>query len=155
MGTKKSRRSSRKSRLSVYDNPTEQSERIQATNALGWSTRRRAFVLLVVMFFTACVGGLIWHFRPDDGAGNMGSSEPMTGRRPRDDRLPINGLVLNKGKNCYQDTDCPDKAYCGHAGYCVPSEMEPEQREEPVLGRGRGGEGANVYRSSLNQRGQN
>jgi hypothetical protein len=121
----------------IYDNAEERLERTAATETMNWATRRRAIAALVILGGAIGIGFLIRHYYP--------SKENQTG---------IIGLNIQKQQECYQDADCPDSAYCGATGYCIPEEMEPSLEAGGVLGRGRGGEGSNVYLSSNDRRGQ-
>ena len=129
---------SRKRETVIYDNAQERLERTAATETMNWATRRRAIAAIVVLGGAVALGFLINHYANKDKENQKG----------------IIGLNIQKQQGCYQDADCPDSAYCGAAGYCLPHEMQPNLESGGVLGRGRGGEGSNVYLSSNDRRGQ-
>jgi hypothetical protein len=47
---------------------------------------------------------------------------------------------------CTGDHECPDKTVCSQTGVCVPDIVVPRVALDDPLGRGRDGEGTNVYR---------
>lgn len=47
---------------------------------------------------------------------------------------------------CSNDDECPDKTVCNHSGLCVPDIIVPRVATDDVMGRGRDGEGPDVYR---------
>jgi hypothetical protein len=136
--TKTRKPKTRKRETVIYDNAEERLQRTAATETMNWATRRRAIAAIIILGGFIALAALVNHC-------NNQSSEKQTG---------IIGLNIQKQQECYQDADCPDSAYCGAAGYCLPHEMEGTLESTGVLGRGRGGEGSNVYLSSSDRRGQ-
>lgn len=104
-----------------------------AAVATSYVTRRRAVAVLVIL---AAVVGVAVYFGFFHDKARSGSKENMR----------LVGQNLNKQLHCYQDADCPDRTFCNASGACVPSELLPKYSEQPVLGRGRGAEGADVVR---------
>ncbi len=47
---------------------------------------------------------------------------------------------------CAGDDQCPDNTFCSQSGVCVPDIVLPQVFSDEPLGRGRYGEGADVYR---------
>ena len=134
----------------LYDNADERAQRTAATTAMNWATKRRAMAAVVVIGAAAGIAVLVWYFNRDVNSTN--SPEAQTG-------MDALGMRLDKQKQCYQDDDCPDNTYCDRFGYCIPAEMQQPPDDagsdpEPVLGRGRAGEGSNVSVTTPNQRGQ-
>ncbi len=137
--TRKKKTKTRKRETVIYDNAEERLQRTAATETMNWATRRRAIAAIIILGGFIGLAFLVNHFN------NNNNNEKQTG---------IIGLNIQKQQECYQDADCPDSAYCGAAGYCLPHEMEGTLESTGVLGRGRGGEGSNVYLSSSDRRGQ-
>lgn len=112
-----------------------------AAVATSFVTRRRAIAALVI--FAAIIGVSVYfaffHKKGSASAGGPGSAAPVENMR-------LVGENLNKQLQCYQDSDCPNRTFCDSRGMCVPSELLPRYSEKRVLGRGRGGEGADVMR---------
>ena len=101
------------------------------TSTFGWGTLVAAIIVVVIF---------IWYSNKDE---------------KQKASMYIEGLMLDKQLPCYTDADCPDYySFCGAKGYCIPSEMQPRFEADPVLGRGRGGEGARVFRSNSERKGQ-
>lgn len=118
------------------------------TDAMMWGTRRRALVAFLIATAVAAIGFTVWYKR-----NNVSSTkEAASGINPNTN--PINGLNIQKQAQCANDENCPDGYICNSSGYCVPNEMEPRVKLNSILGRGRGGEGANVQRVSDEERGQ-
>ncbi len=75
-------------------------------------------------------------------------------RNPKESESLL-GMDIRKPGQCLKDSDCPDATYCNEYGMCIPAEMLPKVSPLPVLGRGRGAEGTDVFLVSDEQRGQN
>ena len=116
-------------------------ELLGVSDAMTWATRQRAIMALFLALTVLGIGFAIWW---KQGGGRK---ESNTGS-------PIIGLDIKKQPLCLSDDECTDGFYCSSSGYCVPKEMEPQLDQQPVLGRGRGGEGVNVVRASVEERGQ-
>lgn len=119
------------------------------SDAMLWGTRRRALVALLIALVIAVVGFLVYWKRKDTGTS---TKEAAAGINPNSN--PIRGLNIQKQAQCANDDNCPDGYFCNSSGYCVPNEMQPRLNATSILGRGRGGEGANVQRVSDEERGQ-
>lgn len=139
---------SRRDLMNRYNNPEEREQRLAASTSMDWTTKRRALVVVFVLGGMIGLGFLVNHFTKT--SGTQPGSENLVGKQGP----PIVSLKLDKQQQCYQDADCPDGTYCGRRNYCIPSEMEPPLETDIVLGRGRGGEGSNVYLSSFDRKGQ-
>lgn len=118
------------------------------TRATGWGilssvANRRLMSLLVIGIIIIIVAVIVIGQRKDR---EKSTQEPMLGMQV--------GQYYEKQKQCYQDADCPDGTFCNSMGMCVSSDTLPLRQAQPVLGRGRAGEGS-TYRISSRTQGQN
>ena len=106
---------------------------------IGSVAKKRLALVLVVGLLLIFAGVVI-------GKTTCGDKEPMTGEQV--------GQYYEKQLQCYEDSECPAYTYCDSHGYCVSEIVKPTMRADPVLGRGRGGEGPDVVRISTQTQGQ-
>lgn len=91
------------------------------------------------------VGIVVLINKNKDSKSGSGTKEPQLGYQV--------GQYYEKQMQCYQDGDCPDGTFCNPMGLCVTSQMLPTVQAQPILGRGRAGEGS-TYRVSSRTQGQ-
>lgn len=121
--------------------------RASGSRALAGVARRKLVVLFCIGLLCLIVG-VIFLANKDKGDkdGKKGTSEPQTG-------MMQVGQYYDKQLQCYQDADCPDGTFCNPEGMCVTNQMLPAIQAQPILGRGRAGEGS-TYRVSSRTQGQ-
>lgn len=117
----------------MEDSPLPEKARLAGAAVLANATRRRVVSLGTILLTVAGVAIAIRLL------GDNGTKE----------------AAMAAARGCYSDDDCPDGTYCDALGLCTPGEGLPLRVQSPVLGRGRGGEGADVQAVSLERKGQN
>lgn len=120
---------------------------LRATGALVISSvaRRRIAALMVGGLILIIIGVIVLTQKKD--SSKTSTSEPQTG-------MMQVGQYYEKQKQCYSDNDCPDNTYCTPAGVCSSTDSLPLRQSQPILGRGRAGEGT-IFRVSSRTQGQN
>ena len=114
------------------------------------ATRRRVMMILGIMVLIGLVILAVFLLKPKE------DKENLVGLNIGENLIDLN---INKQQACYSNMDCPDGTYCDVYGMCTPSEMLPQLHSRSVLGkgilgRGRGGEGADVQKVSDDMKGQ-
>lgn len=115
--------------------------RAAGSRALASVARRKLIVLLSIGLVLLIVGIVVMWNR--DKKDDKTTKEPQLGMQV--------GQYYEKQMQCYQDADCPDGTFCNPLGICVTSQMLPTVQAQPVLGRGRAGEGSTFRVSSRTQ----